>query len=273
MTLADPSTPRERADNTQGAIPAQRNVYAIASGKGGVGKTWLSITLAQALAKKGLRVLLVDADLGLANVDIQLGLMMERTLNKVLAGKTTLRQAATFFETGEFHIIAGLSGSTSLANLPPVRLRTLARDLALLSQDYDIVLLDLGAGVDRTVQMLSQAARTCLVVTTDEPTALTDAYAFIKLGQAQHPLLETRIVVNMAKSVQEGQATYRTILRACEGFLKLSPPLAGIVRRDSHVTDSIRKQAPLITRFPTCAAATDVIGIADMVETGLRRHE
>lgn len=244
------------------AFPKVANLIAIASGKGGVGKTWFAITLAQAIAKHGRKTLLFDGDIGLANVDIQLGLMPKHDLGAVLAGRLTLNQAAERFEDGGFDIIAGRSGSGNLSNIPVNRLQNLGRDLVLLSSAYDKVILDLGAGLERTVQQLIQSAGTCLVVTTDEPTALTDAYAFIKLNHLENPKLDIRIVVNMANSTHEGERTYNTLLKACEGFLKISPPLAGVVRRDSKVRESIRSQVPILVRFPNSEAAIDVGEIA-----------
>lgn len=234
------------------------NMLAVASGKGGVGKTWLSVTLAQALARKDKRVLLFDGDLGLANVDIQLGLHPSNDLAGVLEGDYELREAAARHAGGGFDVIAGRSGSGSLANVAAGRLNRLMDDLAALAPAYDHVILDLGAGLERTVRELAAMARTSLVVATDEPTSLTDAYAFIKLAQRHKPGCDLRIVVNMAASPAEGERTYATLLKACESFLKISPPLAGVIRRDSKVKDAIRHQIPILTRHPNSAAAADV---------------
>lgn len=247
--------------------PARRGVMiAIASGKGGVGKTWLAISLAHALARAGDRALLFDADLGLANVDIQLGLMPEHDLAGVLAGKVPLERAAQRFEAGGFDIIAGRSGSGRLANLPADRLQGLADGLVRLAGGYDTIILDLGAGIERTVLRLAAAADLCLVVATDEPTALTDAYAFVKLASRQRAADQVMIVINMAASPREGAGTYATLRRACEGFLGIAPPLLGVIRRDPRVREAIRHQSPLLTRFPGCPAAADI----ELVARGLR---
>jgi len=121
----------------------------------------------------------------------------------------------------------------------------------------------MGAGIERTVRSFTQCARSCIVVTTDEPTALTDAYAFIKLMAMQNRDLDFRIVVNMAGSARDGERTYAKLLRACEGFLKLSPKLGGVIRRDDKVRDSIRHQTSLLVRHPTSGAAADVEALAD----------
>lgn len=238
------------------------NVFAVASGKGGVGKTWFAITLTHAIARRGRRVLLFDGDLGLANVDIQLGLMPKRDLGSVIDGLITLKNAAERYTDGGFDIIAGRSGSGSLANLPSQRLGELRTDLLGLSRSYDAVVIDLGAGVDRTVRQLAGPAGVTLVVTTDEPTSLTDAYAFIKVTHTVNPSTDLRVVVNMAASIRDGERTYATILKACQNFLRFAPPLAGIVRRDVKVRDAIRNQVPLLTRSPASDAARDVEAVA-----------
>ena len=239
------------------------NMFAIASGKGGVGKTWFSITLAHALSKKGKRVLLFDGDLGLANLDIQLGLMPKQDLSNVISGRLTLNQVIVDFPEAGFDIIAGRSGSGGLANIASSRLQMVGDDLALLSANYDTVLMDLGAGIERTVRQLAHNAKTCIVLLTDEPTSLTDAYAFIKIMHADRPEIEIKIVTNVVNSTREGERTYNTLLKACQGFLKISPQLLGVIRRDTRVREAIRSQTPLLTRFPNCEAAHDVERIAE----------
>ncbi len=239
------------------------NVVAIASGKGGVGKTWFSITLSQALAQAGSRVLLFDGDLGLANIDIQLGLTGNRDLGDVMAGNITLRGAVSKYDGGNFDIIAGRSGSGSLANLPAKRIGELRHQLFQLASKYDSTLIDMGAGVDQPIQTLLAGARTCLVLTTPDPTALTDAYAFIKVTNTAQPDMDVQIVVNSAATRQEGLQTFGTLRKACETFLALDPTLAGVIRHDARVTDSIRMQTPLLTRHPNSEAANDVKAIAE----------
>ncbi|MBT5664384.1 MAG: MinD/ParA family protein [Rhodospirillaceae bacterium] len=240
----------------------RRKIIAVASGKGGVGKTWFSVTLSHALSRMDRRALLFDGDLGLANVDIQLGLTPKHDLSAVIAGKLTLQQAITHYDAGGFDILAGRSGANNLTSIPIPKLKSLRNDLRDLAAKYDRVIIDLSAGVDRTVQTLATLAKTILVVTTDEPTSLTDAYAFIKLALRANPDTDIRIVVNMAETRNSGQTTYETLLNACKNFLQAEPPLAGIIRRDLQVRDSIRHQAGLLTRHPTADAASDVELIA-----------
>ncbi len=266
MTTA---TAAERDAFVPAPAPQSRNIIAVASGKGGVGKTWFSITLAHALARAGRKALLFDGDLGLANVDVQLGCTPRRDLASVMAGEATLEQAAVAHPCG-FDIIAGRSGAGMLASLPASRLLTLRLELARVAQGYDWVVLDLGAGIERTVRLLMAQARACMVVTTDEPTAITDAYAYIKIAALERQAAGLQIVVNMVSSQRDGERTYGTLLRACREFLKIEPPLAGIIRRDDHVKDAIRHQAALITRHPNSAAASDVERIARRLDAELK---
>ena len=240
-----------------------RNVIIVASGKGGVGKTWFAITLTHALARAGRNALLFDGDLGLANIDVQLGLMPQEDLGYVVSGRRTMRDIIwTVPETG-FDIISGQSGSGSLATMHESRLVALRNDMIDIAGDYDDLIVDLGAGLDKGVRMMTVGYGRCLVVCTDEPTSLTDAYAFIKVTSLEHPSTDIRVVVNMAPSKNEGLRVHETLEKVCKKFLGLSPALAGVVRRDNHVRDSIRSQTAMLTRHPTSIAATDVEAIAD----------
>jgi len=237
-------------------------IAAVASGKGGVGKTWFAITLAHALARQGRRVLLFDADLGLANVDIQLGLTPELDLGSVMSGAATLPDAIEHFVPGGFDVLAGRSGSGSLAALDPQALERLLSLLCSTAGRYDTVLLDCGAGLDRSVRRMAAWSDTLLVVATEEPTSLTDAYATLKLHAADRPGSDARVVVNQASTPAAGARTAATLTRACLAFLGRAPIIAGTVRRDGHVQDAIRRQTPLLTRYPNCPASQDVERIA-----------
>lgn len=247
---------------TPRSLQKGRNLIAVASGKGGVGKTWFSITLAHALSLLKQKTLLFDGDLGLANIDIQLGLMVKDDLGSVIAQSKTLNQVIHHCDKGHFDVIAGRSGSAGLASMPVGRLQILGEDLCLLASSYNKVILDMGAGVEKPVRILSGLAAQIIVVCTDEPTSLTDAYAFVKIMTLQYPKSRIGIVINQASSLREGQRTYDTLLRACTNFLKINPPLLGIIRRDTRVRDAIRNQTPIINRYPASEAAEDVIAIA-----------
>ncbi len=235
-------------------------IIAIASGKGGVGKTWFAITLAHALARHGLRVLLFDGDLGLANVDVQLGIMPDRDIGEVISGRLPLEDVVLHHD-GAFDILPGRSGSGSLASLDPALLERVLAALRQATASYDAVIADLGAGLDRAQRRMASFADTLLVVATDEPTSLTDAYAVLKLHVSDAGA-DARIVVNQASTVAAGERTFAALRRACSAFLGRSPPLAGIIRRDDRVREAIRRQTLLLTRHPTTQAAADVEAIA-----------
>ncbi len=243
----------------------KNTIIAVASGKGGVGKTWFSISLSHALAKLGQSVLLFDGDFGLANIDIQLALMAKYDLASVLTNKVTLNQIVTRYEKGGFDIIPGRSGSGSLSNIPPNRLQLLLEDLQVLAKDYDKVIVDLGAGLEKSVRMFAGSADNLVIVCTDEPSSLTDAYAFIKIMTLTKAPAKIKLVINSANSIREGEKTYNTINKACREFLQINPPLLGVVRRDTQVRDAIRNQTTIIARTPNADAAEDVMFIANNI--------
>jgi flagellar biosynthesis protein FlhG len=236
-------------------------LLAVASGKGGVGKTWFAITLTHALARRGRSVLLFDADLGLANVDIQLGLMPTRDIGSVIEGHLALADAVVKHQGG-FDILAGRSGSGSLASLSAAALEPVLAALHEIAGRYDVVVMDLGAGLDPHTRRMAAFADTLAVVATDEPTSLTDAYAVLKLHAADHPVGDSAIVINQAQTATSGERTYTTLARACTAFLGRAPRLAGTIRRDDKVRDAIRRQTLMLERHPNSPAATDVERLA-----------
>ena len=234
-------------------------VIAVASGKGGVGKTWFAITLAQALAGQDRHVVLLDADVGLANADVQLGMTPRLDLASVLAGDAPLDGALTAHPAG-FHLLPGRSGSASLTDH--------AEDQGLvvlpqrLAGRFDDVILDIGAGIGRAQRRLLSSADLPLVIASEEPTSLTDAYAVLKLLCRDAPAATPRLVVNMAATTSSARHVHATLDAATRRFLGRGLPLAGIIRRDPKVAEAIRAQTPLLTRHPSSAAAADVAAIA-----------
>lgn len=243
------------------------NTIIIASGKGGVGKTWFSINLAHALGIQSKRVLLFDGDLGLANVDIQLDLQPEWDIGSVLKRKCTFEDAILSYKpTRNFQtnvdIIAGRTNDGVFTTVSKAGVLTLKDSLTVIAPKYDHMILDLSAGLDQIIQEFSTFAQHCLVVVTDEPTSLSDAFAFIKVSNQRNPDLPVYIVVNKAKSDKQGQEIYTKLVQACKHFLKTTPRLVGIIHQDRCVPDSILQRTPTLASHPTSQAAQDIERIA-----------
>lgn len=230
-------------------------LIAIASGKGGVGKTCLAIGLAQALADAGRSVLLVDGDLGLANVDVQLGLQPRRDLGDVLAGRCPIEEATIRHAAG-FDVLPGRSGSAALAAMDGSALGTLLRGQRRL------VVLDLGAGLGAAQRHLAARANLLAVVASEEPTSLTDAYAVLKLHRRDAPQGRAGVLVNMVAQHAQAMKVHAALDSACRSFLGAGVPLLGAVRRDPKIPAAIRAQAPLLTRHPSSPAARDLRNLA-----------
>ncbi|MEL7028725.1 MAG: AAA family ATPase [Pseudomonadota bacterium] len=266
--------PSNHAISSGGAQPAAErsvipNAFAIASGKGGVGKTWFATTLASAFALQGEKVIVFDGDLGLANVDVQLGLNPTHDLSAVLSGRASLEDAVATVDAGAggFDVLAGASGSGALSSLSQHEVHGVVQGLKALAGQYDRVLIDLGAGIEANVLRLAAAAETVLVVITDEPTSLTDAYAFVKVLTTKHGPMDIRAVVNMVDSPGEGRRVHSALASACRNFLDLDLALAGPIRRDPHVKQAIRHQVPLLVRHPQADAGLDVSRIAALLSS------
>lgn len=251
-------------DHTNNTKDLKQNLVTIASGKGGVGKTWFATTLCHALSQRGKKALLFDCDFGLANIDIQLGLMPERDLGQVISNEITLEEAIyPQSKSGlGFDIISGQSGSGALASLKMDRLIDLGARICNLAQNYDYTVMDLGAGVENSVMTLARASDKVIVVITADPTSLTDAYAFIKLHNMRNNDAKIEIVVNMVEDQNEGRRAFEKIQKVCQNFLNLTPTLLGVISRDKCVANAIRVQQPLLSRYPQSAAGENVIEIA-----------
>ncbi|MEM7044332.1 MAG: AAA family ATPase [Pseudomonadota bacterium] len=238
---------------------------AIASGKGGVGKTWFAISLSQALARMNRRVLLVDCDVGLANVDVQLGLGVVTGLHHAVMGEITLSRAIQTPDGIGFDVLPGRSGAVYSGGLDPLMTGWIGHELLRKSSGYDLIILDLPSGADEGVRELMRLADADIILTTGEPTALADAYGLIKATRRYRVGGVPNIVVNFADDVAAGSQTQAGLGRICDRFLAVKPRSLGIVRRDSRVPEAICRQMPLLQCYPGCDAARDVVAVAETI--------
>ncbi|HWP98602.1 MAG TPA: MinD/ParA family protein [Syntrophomonadaceae bacterium] len=245
----------------------QTRVIVITSGKGGVGKSTLALNLALTLCARNKRVILMDADLGLANIDIMLGLVPQYNLHHLILGKKSLKDI-TILATGGLRIIPGGSGINELANLNADELKRIIVELGKLDGEYDYMIIDTGAGIAKNVITFVLAADEVIVITTPEPTAITDAYGIVKSISGKSDERRLYLVVNRVANNSEGIMVAEKFKLVCQRFLELSITPLGHVVDEPLVGEGIRRQQPFITLFPKTAAAANIQSIADRLLGG-----
>ncbi len=258
--------------------PKRAVVIAVTSGKGGVGKTFMSANTAAALAKRGLKVLVLDADLGLANLDVVLNLYPKTTLHDVFTGKSTLREAI-LKAPGGFDVLLAGSGLVEYSRLTSEvrdQFQTVMHDVLL---DYDVVILDTGAGISDVVLYAISLADEVLLVSTPEPTSLTDAYATVKVLAAQQGRRTIRVVINQTLQPGEGRMITTQLQRVVDRFVPSlgSGPVVlshiGDVPSDTAVRGAIQKRQLLFTSAPGSAPAQAVAAVAGRIGDLVQRWQ
>jgi flagellar biosynthesis protein FlhG len=243
----------------------QPRVLAIASGKGGVGKTNITTNLAYSLAKKGQKVLVLDADLNLANVDILLGLTPEYNLHHVFLGQKRL-QDILIDGPGGFQLLPASSGIMEMSELTEDQKLYFLSEVSELGHDIDIMLIDTAAGINKNVIYFTLASQEKIIVLTPEPTSLTDAYALIKVLSSQHDVRRFRILVNNAHSEKEALAVYRQLTMVADRFLdSLSLDYLGFLPFDQKLSQAVRAQRLVVDLSPTAEISGTFAKLAEQI--------
>lgn len=233
-------------------------MFAIASGKNGVGKTWFAITLSHAFAGLGQRTLLIDTHTSMAHVGVQLGIGGRNNLGTVLSGGGSLVDAIAPYREGGFDVVMGRPTVAPLRPFPAERMDDVAQQVRGATARYDIVVMDMATRPERANDRLLACAGPIIVVVNSDPTAIRSGYRYIQSILDLDPQADPRVLVNGVDGPKEGYRCYEALRRTCADQLDSSPSLAGVIRADRNVSRAIQNQVPLLSRYPGSDAAVDV---------------
>jgi flagellar biosynthesis protein FlhG len=261
-----------QAENAQGGLSDQQGirVISVTSGKGGVGKSNVVSNLAIALSAQGKKVLLIDADLGLGNLDVLLGLSPVYNLNHVLNGEKSLSEILIDGPAGIKIIPAG-SGVQEFTSLGQHEKLKLLDELDMLEEQFDIMIVDTEAGISENVTYFTVAAQEIIVVVTPEPTSITDVYALIKLLATRYSEHHFKVLVNMAKDSEDALEVFRKLANVAGRFLDISLDYLGCVVKDDKVVEAVKRQKAVTELFPESEAATCFATLAKRVIENTRK--
>jgi flagellar biosynthesis protein FlhG len=245
------------------ARPVQ--VIAVTSGKGGVGKTNVSVNLSVAMAMSGKKVMLLDGDLGMANVDVMLGLQPTYNLSHVIEGKCTLEETILQGPSG-LMVIPASSGKRNMAELTPAENAGLVHAFSDLHCPLDVLVVDTAAGIADSVITFSQASQEVIVVVCGDPASLTDAYALIKVLNRDHGVTRIQVLANMVINPIEAREIYESLRRVAERFLDVTLNLMGFVPQDEWLRRAVRKQKTVVEAYPNSPSAEAFFSMAKKVE-------
>jgi len=246
--------------------PHNVRVISVTSGKGGVGRTNIAANLAYLIAAQKKKTLVLDADVGLANIDVILGINPRYNLSHVLKGERTL--AETLVQgPGGMKILPSASGIPEMTDLSRGEKLTLIDEFNTLSDSVDLMMIDTGAGISSNVMYFNMAAKEIIVVTTPEPTAMTNAYALIKVLYQRHAKRRFRLIVNMVSNASEAKDIYARLSKATDHFLNLTIEYLGYIVLDEKVKEAVRQQTAVAELYPQCPAARCLAKIAEKIST------
>lgn len=240
-------------------------VIAVTGGKGGVGKSSVAVNLGLALTALGRRVVLLDADLGLANIDVMLGISVRRTLADVLRGEYSLKEVMVTTPSG-MQIVPAASGLTGMADLAPAQHAAIVQAFSDLDDTVDFLIVDTAAGISDTVISFVRAANEVLTVVCNEPTSITDAYALIKILNRQHDKQIFRIVTNMTRSQQESLSLFAKLQQVTDRFIDVTLQHIGNIPYDDAMRKAVQRQKPVFESAPRSAAAQGFRTLAQRVD-------
>ena len=240
-------------------------VIAVTSGKGGVGKTNVSVNLGTALTEFGHSVALFDADMGLANVDVLLGLSARFNFYHVLEGEKRLDEVVLKSPTG-LMVVPGASGIQKMSELTTTEQAAVIRAFSDFNQDIDVLIVDTAAGISSSVVNFAKACQEVIVVVCDEPTSLTDAYAFIKLLHRDHGLSRFQVLANMMSSVEQGQNLFTKLCKVTDQFLDVNLSFLGTVPEDPYLRKSVQRQSPVVQAYSQSPSAQAFRNLARKIE-------
>ena len=254
------------------SAPTNINVIAVTSGKGGVGKTNVAVNLAVSLARQGKSVVLFDADLGLGNVDIALGLKPKYDIRHVIAGERTLEEILVE-GPGGVRIIPATSGVASMMDLSAAEQAGLIRAFSELTFQVDCLIVDTAAGIDFSVRTFSSACQEIIVVICDEPASITDAYALIKVLNRECGVNKFQLLANMVENDVQGRHLYNKISRVTDRFLDVHLGYLGAIPRDQYLCKAVQQQNAVVELYPRSASAKALIKLANVAASTFRPHQ
>ena len=245
--------------------PHPVQVIAVSGGKGGVGKSNVSVNLGIALAEKGRRVVILDADLGLANIDVLLGIKAKRNLQDVLNGECDLKDVLVN-GPGGIKIVPASSGTQRMTQLSAMEHAGLINAFSELGDQIDVLIVDTAAGISESVVSFLRASQEVLLVVCDEPTSITDCYALIKLMNRDYGTNRFRIVANQVRNDQEGRVLFDKLTRVTERFLDVALQYVGIVPYDEAVKKAVQRQRAFLEAYPRARASSAIRTLAEKVD-------